>query len=149
MTYSAIYNIFNLMQDTQKAIDSISELRLNLKKQGKYTEMEGLIEAEVKMSRAILNYHELIARYVISNTAFVDNFDDEFEAFLEDNIYNLDDCGYNSEETEGVKKELRRSFIKNIWSSVIDDDFYNEDEKIQAFINGFDKLDLYLYILSK
>lgn len=152
MTYSMIYNIFDLMQNTQKALDDINELRINLKKQCKYAEAEGLLEAEAKMTSAILGYHDLIVRYVNSADALIDDFDDEFEEFLEDNIYDLDDCyeyGYCEEAIEEIKKEARRTFIIEMWSSVIEDNFYNRDEAIQTFINGFSKIDLYLYIISK
>lgn len=152
MTYSMIYNIFDLMQNTQKALDDINELRMSLKKQGKYAETEGLLEAETKMTSAILGYHDLIVRYVNSADALIDDFDDEFEEFLEDNIYDLDDYyeyGYSEEAIEEIKKEARRTFIIEMWSSVIEDNFYNRDEAIQTFINGFSQIDLYLYIISK
>lgn len=153
MTYSMICNIFDLMQDTQKALDDINELRMSLKKQGKYAEAEGLEEVEAKMTSAILGYHKLIVRYVnFADALLIDDFGDEFEEFLEDNIYDLDDCyeyGYCEEAIEEIKKEARRKFIIEIWSSVVDDNFYNRDEAIQTFINGFSKLDLYLYIVSK
>lgn len=103
MTYSMISNIFDLMQDTQKALDDINELRMNLKKQGKYAETDGLLEAETRMTSAILGYHDLIVRYVNSADALIDDFDDEFEEFLEDNIYDLGDYyeyGYCEEAIE-------------------------------------------------
>ena len=152
MTYLMIYRIFDLMQETQKALDDINELRMSLKKQGKYAETEGLIEAETKMTSAILAYHDLIVRYVNSADALIDDFDDEFEEFLEDNIYDLDDYyeyGYSDEAIEEIKKEARSRFIIDMWSCVIDDNFYSNDEAIQTFINGFSKIDLYLYIIYK
>lgn len=152
MTYSIINNIFDLMQDTQKALDDINELRLSLKKRGKHTEAEGLEEVEAKMTSAILGYHDLIVRYVNSADALVDDFDDDFEEFLEDNIYDLNDCyeyGYSEEAIEEIKNEARKTFMIEMWTSVIDDNFNSSDEKIQAFINGFSKIDLYLYIISK
>lgn len=152
MTYSMVSNIFDLMQDTQKALDDINELRMNLKKQGKYAETDGLLEAETRMTSAILGYHDLIVRYVNSADALIDDFDDEFEEFLEENIYDLGDYyeyGYCEEAIEEIKKETRGTFIIKMWSSVIDDNFYSSDEAIQSFINGFNKIDLYLYIISK
>lgn len=152
MTYRMIVNIFDLMQETQKAFDDISDLRINLKKQGKYAESEGLLKAEAKMTSAILSYHDLIVKYVNSADALIDDFDDDFERFLEGNIYDLDDCyeyGYSEEAIEEVKTEARERFIIDMWTSVIDDNFYSRDEAIQTFINGFNKIDLYLYIISK
>lgn len=152
MTYKMIVNIFDLMQDTQKAIDDINELRINLKKQGKFAETEGLLEAEARMTVVLSTYSNLIEDYVKSADTLIDDFDDEFEEYLENNIYDFDDYyeyGYSNEAINEIKAEARRSFFNTIWSSVVEDNFYNNDKGIQAFINGFNKIDLYLYILSK
>lgn len=153
MTYSMICNIFDLMQDTQKALDDINELRMSLKKQGKYAEAEGLEEVEAKMTSAILSYHNLIVRYVnFADALLIDDFGEEFEEFLEDNIYDLDDYyeyGYSDEAIEELKEEARTEFLIEMWTSVIDNNFYSSDEAIQTFINGFSKIDLYLYIIHK
>lgn len=152
MTYSMIGSIFDLMQDTIKALEDISELRINLKKQGRFAEREGLLEAEAKMTSVLFTYKNLIERYVNSADALIDDFDDDFEEYLENNIYDLDDYyeyGYSDEAINEIKAEDRRDFLFEIWSSVVEENFYNSDKKIQAFINGFNKLDLYLYIISK
>jgi hypothetical protein len=140
------------MLETQKVLDEISETRLNLKKQGNYAEADDLLKAEAKMTSAILNYHGLIAKYVKSENALIDDFDEEFEEFLENNIYNLDvyyEYGYSDEAIEEIKKAMRKEFMIEMWTSVIDDNFNSSDETIQTFINGFSKIDLYLYIISK
>lgn len=152
MNYKTINNIFELMLETQKVLDEISETRLNLKKQGSYAEADDLLKAEAKMTSAILNYHGLIAKYVKSENALIDDFDDDFEEFLEDNIYDLNDCyeyGYSKEAIEEIKNEARKTFMIEMWTSVIDNNFYSSDETIQNFINGFSKIDLYLYIINK
>lgn len=152
MTYKMIVNIFDLMQETQKALDDINELRISLKKQGRLAETEGLLEAEARMTSVLFTYDNLIEGYVKSADALIDDFDDEFEEFLEDNIYDLDDYyeyGYSDDAINEIKAETRREFILTIWSSVVEDNFYNSDKDIQAFINGFNKIDLYLYIVSK
>lgn len=152
MTYSMIYNIFDLMQETIKAFDDISELRINLKKQCKFAEAEGLLEAEKKITSVLFTYKNLIEQYVNSADALIDDFDDEFEEYLEDNIYDLSDYyeyDYSDEAINEVKAEARKDFYSIIWSSVTEDNFHNIDKDIQAFINGFNKIDLYLYIISK
>lgn len=152
MTYKMIVNIFDLMQETQKALDDINELRISLKKQGRLAETEGLLEAEARMTSVLFTYDNLIEGYVKSADALIDDFDDEFEEFLEDNIYDLDDYyeyGYSDDAINEIKAETRREFILTIWSSVVEDNFFNTDKDIQAFINGFNRLDLYLYIISK
>lgn len=152
MTYKMIVNIFDLMQETQNALDDINELRISLKKQGRLAETEGLLEAEARMTSVLFTYDNLIENYVKSADALIDDFDDEFEEFLEDNIYDLDDYyeyGYSDDAINEIKAETRRDFILTIWSSVVEDNFYNSDKDIQAFINGFNKIDLYLYIVSK
>ena len=152
MNYKMVANIFDLMEETQKALDDINELRMSLKKQGRLAETEGLLEAETRMTAVLFTYGNLIEGYVKSADALVDDFDDEFEEFLEDNIYDLDDYyeyGYSDDAINEIKAETRREFILTIWSSVVEDNFFNTDKDIQAFINGFNRLDLYLYIISK
>lgn len=152
MNYKMIVNIFDLMQDTQKALDDINELRMSLKKQGRLAETEGLLEAETRMTWVLFTYSNLIESYAKSADALIDDFDDDFEEYLEDNIYDLNDYyeyGYSDEAINEIKAEARKEFISTIWSSVVEDNFYNRDKDIQAFINGFSKIDLYLYIISK
>lgn len=152
MTYKMIVNIFDLMEETIKALNDISELRISLKNQGKLAETERLLEAETRMTSVLFTYSNLIECYVKSADALIDDFDDDFEEYLENNIYDLDDYyeyGYSNEAINEIKAEVRRSFFNTIWSSVVEDNFYNNDKGIQAFINGFNKIDLYLYILSK
>ena len=152
MTYSMIYNIFNLMQETQKSLDDIGEMRLSLKKQGRLIEAENLLDAEKKMVAVLSSYRDIIIDYVNSADTLVDDFDEEFEEFLEDNIYDLEDYYENGSSNDAIneaKEETRRDFIAIIWSSVIEENFYNRDETIQTFINGFSQIDLYLYIISK
>lgn len=152
MTYEMIVNIFDLMEETQKVLDDINELKMSLKKQNRLAETEGLLEAETRMAAVLFTYSNLIEGYVKSADILIEDFDDEFEEFLEDNIYDLDDYyeyGYSDEVINEIKAEIRRKFILTIWSSVVEDNFYNRDKDTQAFINGFNRLDLYLYIISK
>lgn len=152
MNYKMVVNLFDLMEETQKALDDINELRMSLKKQGRLAETEGLLKAETRMTAVLFTYGNLIEGYVKSADALVDDFDDEFEGYLENNIYDFDDYykyGYSNEAINEIKAETRRSFFNTIWSSVVEDNFYNSDKDIQAFINGFNKIDLYLYIISK
>ena len=152
MTYSTIYSIFDLMQDTIARQDDIYDDYYEYKKAGNMLEAERIFSLIKTMDVAIDGYHKLIVNYVNSADSLVDDFDDEFEEFLEDNIYDLDDCyeyGYCEEAIEEIKKEARSEFIIKMWSCVIDDNFCSNDEAIQNFINGFSKIDLYLYIISK
>lgn len=152
MTYGTIYSIFDLMQDTIARQEDIYDDYYEYKKAGNMLEAKRIFSLIKTMDTAIDGYHKLIVNYVNSADSVVDDFDDEFEEFLEDNIYDLDDCyeyGYSDEAIEEIKKEARSKFIIDMWSSVIDDNFCSNDEAIQTFINGFAKIDLYLYIISK
>lgn len=152
MTYEMINNIFDLMQNTIKGLNDVDEIRVNLKKQGKHTETEDLLKAEAKLTSVLLTYRNLIENYVKSADALIDNFDDDFEQYLEGNIYDVEDYGYygyDEDEIREIKAEMREKFYCIIWSSVVEENFYNMNKDIQAFINSFDKLDLYLYIISK
>ena len=152
MEYKTIYNIFNLMQETQKALDDIGDLRTNLKKQGRLTEAENLFDAEKRIMAVLSSYRDIIINYVNSAECIVDDFDEEFEEFLKDNIYDLKDYYENDCSNDAIndaKEEARRDFIATIWASVIEENFYNRDETIQAFINSFSQIDLYLYITDR
>ena len=152
MTYEMINNIFDLMQNTIKGLNDVDEIRVNLKKQGKHTETENLLKIETNLTSVLLTYRGLIENYVKSANAVIDNFDDDFEQFLEGNIYDLEDYyyyGYCEDAISEIKAEMREKFYCIIWSSVVEENFYNMNKDVQAFINGFDRLDLYLYIISK
>lgn len=152
MTYKMVSNIFDLMQDTIKALDDVGGTRVNLKKQGKLAEAEALLKAEAGMTSILFTYKGLIENYVKSADAIVDDFDDDFEQYLEGNIYDLEDYyyyGYCEDAINEIKAEMREKFYCIIWSSVVEENFYNMNKDIQAFIDGFNKLDLYLYIISK
>lgn len=152
MTYKMIVNIFDLMQDTIKALDDIGETRVNLKKQGRLAEAKDLLKAEAEMTSVLFTYKGLIENYVKSANAVIDDFDDDFEQYLEGNIYDVEDYdyyGYDEDIICEIKAEMREKFYCIIWSSVVEENFYNMNKDIQAFIDGFDRLDLYLYIISK
>ena len=152
MKYGTIYSIFDLMQETTARQQDLYDDYFEYKNAGNTLEAKKVFSVIKTMDMAIAEYHKLIVNYVNSADALVDDFDDEFEEFLEDNIYDLDDYyeyGYSDEAIEELKEEARAEFMIRLWSSVIDDNFYSNDEAIQSFINGFNKIDLYLYIISK
>lgn len=153
MKYGTIYSIFDLMQETIRNSQNLYDDYFEYKNAGNITEAEKVFSVINTMDVVINGYHQLIVNYVNSKDAIVDDFDEEFNIFLENNKYypymEWYDYKYSDEAIEEEKKEIFSDFVRELYSAVVDDDFYSSDEKIQAFINGFSKIDLYLYIVSK
>lgn len=154
MEYRIINNIFDLMQETIKQVDALYEEKTKAKNKGDAITVKAIDEAITVMNVAINEYHGLICNYVNSKNALIDDFDDEINEFLEENGYfnDIEDYikyGYSDDSIREEKKEIFKDFIGALFSAVVDDDFNSNDDEIQTFIDGFDKLDLYLYILSK
>lgn len=153
MKYGTIYSIFELMQDTIKNSQNLYDDYFEYKKAGSIVEAEKVHSLIKTMDTAISGYHQLIVNYVNSADALVDDFDDDIDYFLEKNKYytyaKWNENNYSDDTIDALKEEVFSEFIRDLYSAVVDNDFNSNDEKIQAFINDFSKIDLYLYIVSK
>lgn len=153
MTYGTIYSIFDLMQDTLAREQDLYDDYFEYKNAGNMIEAEKINSLIKIMDTAINGYHQLIVNYVNSADALVDDFDEEINVFLENNKYynymEWYEYDYSDEIIAVLKEEIFSDFIRDLYSAVVDDDFYSSDEAIQGFINGFSKIDLYLYVINK
>ena len=153
MKYRTIYSIFDLMQDTTARQQDLYDDYFEYKNAGNIFEAKKVFSVIKTMDMAIAEYHKLIVGYVNSSDALVDDFDDEIDFFLESNKYysyrDWYEYNYCDETIQALKEEVFSEFISELYSAVVNDNFYSSDEKIQAFINGFSKVDLYLYVVNK
>ena len=153
MDYKTINNIFDLMLETEEQSGELDIIRRTAKTKGDVLAVETILSTQKAMTTAILGYHNLIVDYVNSADAVIDDFDEDIDVFLENNkYYSYDEWNeykYSDEAIVELKEIVFSQFISELYSAVIDDNFYSSDEAIQSFINGFSKIDLYLYILSK
>ena len=153
MKYGTIYSIFDLMQDTIARQQDLYDDYYDYKNTGNMLEAEKINSLIKTMDTAIAGYHDLVVNYVNSSDALVDDFYDEIDIFLENNRYysyrEWYEYNYCDETIQALKQEVFSEFISELYSAVVNDGFYSSDEKIQAFINGFSKVDLYLYVVSK
>lgn len=153
MDYRTINKIFDLMLETEEQNSALDEIRRVKKAKGEVLAVETILSTQKAMTTAILSYHNLIMDYVNSAEAVIDDFDEDINVFLENNKYysynEWNEYKYSDEAIAELKEIVFSQFISELYSAVIDDNFYSSDEAIQSFINGFSKIDLYLYILSK
>lgn len=153
MKYSTINSIFDLMQDTIARQQDLYDDYYEYKKAGKITEAEKIFSLIKTMDTVINGYYQLIVNYVKTEKPFIDDFNEDINIFLERNGYytykEWREYNYSEETIEVLEKEIFSDFIHELYIAIVDDDFYTSDEKIQAFINGFSKIDLYLYVISK
>ena len=153
MDYKTINNIFDLMLETEERSGELDIIRRTAKAKGDVLAVETILSTQKAMTTAILSYHNLIVDYVNSAESVIDDFDEDIDVFLENNKYysynEWNEYKYSDEAIAELKEIVFSQFISELYSAVIDDNFYSSDEAIQSFINGFSKIDLYLYILSK
>ena len=153
MKYGTINSIFDLMEDTLARQYDLYDDYYEYKKAGNLGESAKVFSLIKAMDIVINEYHQLIVNFVKTDKPRIDDFDDDVKIFLERNNYYSHTewrrCNYSEELIESLEKDIFADFIHELRLSVIDDNFCSSDKAIQEFINGFVKIDLYLYILSK
>ena len=152
MTYKEISDIFYIMREQERDICTLDEIRINLRKKGRMQEAEMISNAQCYLTATILKYHTLISEYAESEGALIEDFTDEINEFLEYNNYfpymEWNEYKYSREAIQEEKQEIFKDFTYTLYYIIIENNFHTEDKAIQAFINNYSKLDLYLYILT-
>ena len=152
MDYLTFVGIFSLMEDSQTMLNAVGDEREALKKQYKIAESKSLYEVEKTLTKTVNTYRDILIDCIASGDILIDDFDDDLENYLNSHIYNLDDFyeyGYPEDAIDEIKQKQKEGFLMALWSSVVEDDFYNSDSDIQGFINNYPKIDIFMYTVDR